>query len=325
MTDGEIENDIINDIKKSYGIICNEMSPVSGGHLNLKWKASCAKGDFLIKQFNDKRFDHKDLENVEAALQRQILLKKRGICCPEILLCKEKALRRTDNGTVYMVMVFCEGEKSTPQNITLLQMRSLGEEIGKMHTAFLQLEASEVKTLPQPGGYTQGTLIAPLRNRTEIIPADAPQKYRDALLKALSLANTIGNCFFEKFSQGWAHEDIQPGNILFEKDRVSAILDFDRCCHSYPAHDIGRAILSFALINGVLDIRKIREFIEGYTLHLPLDIGDIENALRLTWSIEAVWWLRTEFFGECDEIPKRFLEENLFTLAYWHELSELLT
>ena len=189
----------------------------------------------------------------------------------------------------------------------------------------MQPEAPEVKILPRSGGYTPDTLIAPLRNRMENMPAGAPTEYRSALSSALSLASAINDGFFEKFPQGWAHEDIQQGNLLFENDRVSAILDFDRCCHSYSAHDIGRAILSFALESGALSLEKIRAFVEGYSLHLPISMDDIESALRLTWCIEAVWWLRNEFFGECNEIPKRFLEETLFLLARWHQLSVLLT
>ena len=110
---------IINDIKKCYGMTLGEITPVSGGYMNLKWKATCANGTFLIKQFNANRYDDSDLENVEAALQRQILLKKRGVCCPEILLCDKKALRRMESGIVYMVMEFRDGKKETPQTITL--------------------------------------------------------------------------------------------------------------------------------------------------------------------------------------------------------------
>ena len=35
-----MKDSIIADLKNSYGLICNEISPVTGGWLNLKWKVS---------------------------------------------------------------------------------------------------------------------------------------------------------------------------------------------------------------------------------------------------------------------------------------------
>ena len=55
---------------------------------------------------------------------------------------------------------------------------------------------------------------------------------------------------------GIGHEDFTPDNMLFFGNEVSAILDFDRSQYGYRLHDVGRAILSFALKDGELDREK---------------------------------------------------------------------
>lgn len=134
----------------------------------------------------------------------------------------------------------------------------------------------------------------------------------------------IDDTFFDKFARGFAHEDFQPGNILFVADGVSAVIDFDRNGYSYIWHDIGRAVLSFALEGDMLNTDKIRAFVEGYSRHLPLAVSDIADILRLSWCIETPWWIKPEFFGACDEIPKRMKDEMLWLTRHWFELDDLL-
>lgn len=51
-----MEDKIIADMQESYGIICEQIIPVSGGLLNRKWKVS-DEGDILVKQYSTKRFN----------------------------------------------------------------------------------------------------------------------------------------------------------------------------------------------------------------------------------------------------------------------------
>lgn len=69
-----MENRIITDLKNSYGLTCNQITPITGGLLNKKWKVSTEKGELLIKQYSIKRFDKKNLDLIESRLQRQISL-----------------------------------------------------------------------------------------------------------------------------------------------------------------------------------------------------------------------------------------------------------
>lgn len=316
---------IVTDLKESYGITFDQMTPVSGGYLNLKWKIRTETGDLLVKQYSARRFNREKLEKVERALERQILLEKDGVFCPRLIKGGGRIIRHLDDEISYMVMEFCPGNTETPGTITTARMESLGGACALMHAAFSRLPQPTPKALPGFGGYSLDALWTHFQKGMEECPTDASFAYREALSALEPILKTLAPGFFDAFPMGYAHEDFQPGNILFAGDRVSAIVDFDRNCVSYLWHDIGRAILSFALEGDHLNGEKVRAFARGYSAYLPLTTENIADTLRLTWCIEVPWWIQPGFFLEsCDEIPARFRDEILWVARNWDELDSII-
>ncbi len=319
-----MEERIIADLKQSYGITFNQMTPITGGLLNQKWKLSTDKGELLVKQYSPKRFRREQIERIESALQRQMILEKKGVSCPFLWQAGDCIIRWLDDETAYMVMDFRPGKTEGPDTITSMQMHSLGSACALMHKGFSKLPAHWNKNLPSFGGYTMDLLWENFNSRRTKCSSEDSVEYQKSLLALEPILKQLNTGFFDKFPKGFAHEDFQPGNILFDKDRVSAIVDFDRNCFSYVWHDIGRAILSFALEDNIINVDKVYAFLEGYSQHSPLTISDIAAALRLSWCIETVWWIRPEFFGACNEVPKRFRDEMLWLTEHWFEIDSLL-
>ena len=319
-----MEDKIKVDLKESYGITFNQITPVTGGLMNQEWKISTENGELLVKQYSTKRFSSRQLKEIETALQRQIILEKNSVLCPFLWQCGGRVIRWLDDKTAYMVMEFRSGNTETPDTITLTQMHSLGSACAVMHGALSQLQEPSVKNLPVFGGYTMDLLWENFNSRmTKCLP-DAHVEYRKALLALEPILQQLSAGFFDKFPKGFAHEDFQPGNILFDEDCISAIVDFDRNCYSYIWHDIGRAILSFALEGNIMNVEKVCAFLEGYSQHSALTLANIADSLRLSWCIEIPWWIRPEFFGECDKIPKRFKDEMLWLTEHWPEIDSIL-
>lgn len=319
-----MEDKIIANLKESYGITFNQITEVTGGLLNQEWKVSTEKGELLVKQYSTKRFSSRQLEEIESALQRQIILEKNSIPCPFLWQCGGRIIRLLDDKTAYMVMDFRSGKTENPDTITITQMRSLGSTCAVMHRAFSQLPEPSVKNLPISGGYTMDLLWENFNSRMTKCSLDAHAEYRKALLALEPILKQLSTEFFDKFPKGFAHEDFQPGNILFNVDCISAVIDFDRNCYSYIWHDIGRAILSFALEGNIMNIEKVYAFLEGYSQRSSLTLPDIADALRLSWCIEIPWWIQPEFFGDCDKIPKRFKDEMLWLTEHWFEIDSIL-
>lgn len=319
-----MENRIIADLKDSYGLTCGKIVPVPGGWLNRKWKVSTDQGDLLVKQFSNERCGRDKLKLIESALQRQIVLEKMGVPCPRIRRCGGRAIRLLDDETAYMVMDFRPGRSESPNTVTTAQMRSLGSACGFMHEAFSKLPALSVEGYPVDGGQILDSLWANYHARSQDYPSGAPDEYRKAVLAQEPILKRLTHEFFDRLPKGIAHEDFSPDNILFDTVGVSAVVDFDRNHYGYVWHDIGRAMLSFALNGNRLDMERMDAFLEGYSQHLALTLPDMADALRLAWCIEAPWWIRPEFFRENNEKVIRFKDEMLWLTEHWLELDSIL-
>ncbi len=319
-----LEDILTADLRDSYGLNCGRLQPVAGGWMNKKWQTIAGSERLLIKQFSRERFQPSQLDQIGAALQRQMILEEKGIPCPHILPYRQRPLRILEDGTVYMVMRFCPGRMENRDTITAEQLRSLGSVCGRMHQEFAMLPEQGVKGFPIDGRRVLSALWDHFHTRRDNIPEDAPPAYREALLAQEPILRTLTPDFFRRLPKGIAHEDLSPDNLLFHPDKVSAVLDFDRNQYSFLWHDIGRCLLSFALREGRLDISRIRSFLEGYADHLPLTLGDAADALRITWCIEIPWWIQPAIFTGGTEKIRRFQEEMLWLTAHWPELEALL-
>ncbi|MEG1427661.1 MAG: phosphotransferase [Oscillospiraceae bacterium] len=314
---------IVEDIQKSYGITCGEIASVAGGWLNLKWKISAEQGNFLVKQFSFERFTPENLRQIEAALQRQMLVKQDGVLCPYILPYKGHAIRLFDDKTAYMVMDFCSGKTENAQTSTEIQMKSLGSACGTMHKAFQKIPYSSVKGFP----LNDEDFIALVRENFSLRTKDdsfhTDSEYQRAVLAQKPIIDCLSTDFLKRLPKGISHEDFAADNLLFYGDSLWAIIDFDRNQYNYIWHDVGRAILSFALENNELNLKKILAFVDGYSQKFPLTMQDIPNILRMSWCIEAPWWIQPSTFHQNTEKVIRFKHEILWLTEHWFELDSL--
>ncbi len=287
---------IIKDLKEIYDFNINNINFIDGGWLNQNWKIETDIGDYLVKEFSRKRFNSEKLEILEYAMERQKRLSENGVNCPFPYEYNNKIIRLLEDDTAYMLMDFCEGELRDSKTITIKQMESLGENCGLMHSEFSKLYITNIKNYPLDSNDILDKLNA---NYNKLIVESEKSKYnefRELVKMQIDIINDLTIEFIDSIPKGISHEDFTSYNILFDKDGVTGILDFDRNTYSYIYHDIGRAILSFCLNEDKLEIDKIKEFVSGYQKYLPLTMENIMSALKITWCIEVIWWIQEEFF-----------------------------
>ena len=311
---------ILCDVHKSYNINIKRMIQIDGGWLNQLWKASDGVREYIIKRYSHSRFSQLKIMKIEEALQRRIRLEPFGIPFPHIYLHEKKAIRLLNEDISYMVMNFSPGRNETPETISAAQMESLGSVCARMHKGFSQLPVSAKDTPPDILGLLENHLTEQQRT----LSPNAPEQLQKALLTGESIFKRLSDGFFARFPIGFSHEDFTPDNILFDESSVAAVIDFDRNSFGYPWHDVGRAVLSFALNKNRMEVFKIQAFMDGYSKHLPLTWENIADALRLTWCIEFPWWFTPYCFTDKFKGKAvRYRQEIQWLTENWEELNRL--
>ncbi len=311
---------ILDDLPAAFGLTVLSSSPVPGGWQNQKWRAVTQRGTVLVKLFSTRRYSPEGLRHIDRALAVQQQAHAAGFPCPAVCAAPEGMIRWVDEHTPYAVMEFLPGTPVGPETVTVKQMESLGRACGQMKAFFAALPVEAVagggNTAPEE---TVARLKAHLRGQVERAKT-APKGFREIAVAQCALAETLPDTFLDDFATGVCHEDFAADNLLFLPDRLSAIVDFDRCQRGFLLHDIGRALLSLTLGDGGLETEKAAAFVRGYRGFGPLSAKDVADALRVTWCVEAPWWVSPEVFAGHEAKTARFLREILWVGANWNEL-----
>jgi len=115
---------------------------------------------------------------------------------------------------------------------------------------------------------------------------------------------------FDSWQQQVVHGDWHPGNMLFSKHKLAAVLDFDSVRIAPPITDLANGMLQFSIIGGrpnpadwpdYFDQDKLVHFLNGYRNVIKLDKNKLDSLLDLmieTMIAEAVLPIvATGFFG----------------------------
>ena len=115
---------------------------------------------------------------------------------------------------------------------------------------------------------------------------------------------------FDSWPKQVVHGDWHPGNMLFNKDKIVAVFDFDSVKIAQPVTDLANAMLQFSLVGyhpnpadwpDYLDQAKLVQVLEGYREVINLDkdhLASLPDLMIETMIAEAVLPIAaTGFFG----------------------------
>ncbi len=116
------------------------------------------------------------------------------------------------------------------------------------------------------------------------------------------------------------HSDYHPGNLRFEGEAVSGLVDFDWAKVDLRAVDVGLALWYFCVsweseVDGELRLEDARRFLEGYQNYLrsisgypalmPAEIGFMPDMVS-AGNIYVIYWTIREYFRK-DVDPQEYL------------------
>jgi Ser/Thr protein kinase RdoA (MazF antagonist) len=293
------------------------------GWLNLKWHVETTKGSFVIKQFNPQRYPHNKLKKIEQALFYQQVIHDKGFLCPKILSIHNRFIFQTNNGERFMVMEYKRGETIAPGKVNQQQMHGAGKALGEMHRLMNQ-------SLPYNGEKSVFEVPSKLlrvkewEGRLEEALRTGDKEGAYWIQEQINVTNRLDLVEINNCKPGWAHRDFWVDNLLFEGDRLSSVLDFDRLDYDYPDLDIARAILSCGLDQNELDQARVSSFIDGYREEISFAKGQVAIAIRLLWYLESTWWIDVKAKRQQNGTAIRFMGEMLWVGQNEQSLSKLL-
>jgi Ser/Thr protein kinase RdoA (MazF antagonist) len=181
-------------------------------------------------------------------------------------------------GHVYELFEFVEGAR---YDNSLDQTTHAGGALAMYHGA---VAGFETEWTPPAGSYHDAVAV---RNGLNAIPTttaehDSVIGHEAELLHLTQelyeqydeVAERVRAAGFTEWNKTIIHGDWHPGNMLFNEDRVCAVLDFDAARHQPAIIDIAYGMLQFSILRGVSgpdewpdfgDETRTKRFIAGYT------------------------------------------------------------
>ncbi|MXQ55288.1 phosphotransferase [Shimazuella alba] len=321
MSDHKATNEIFTMVETLLFKSIQEVNAIHLGRLNPKWILTFTDGTKLfVKQYHPDRYIGK-IPAVKQALSIQDQLFHKGIQCPKVHSVNREYILHTKSNHQFSMFEVCPGILVLPGKPNQNQMYSWGKELGKMHHLLDKVPAGPIDWIPSKEE------IQSFWELQMKIAEDYPVSYRvqKMLEKEQELLELYDQTFFDQCKHGWAHWDNQVYNVLFQRDAISSILDFDRMRYVYPELDVARAILSGCIDNETkLDEEKARAFITGYQETIKeFQLNDVIRSFKLLWCRESVWWIKADIEQD-EEIPQRFSKEIEWLQNNWSYLEDIL-
>lgn len=301
---------------------------VRRGLMNEKWIIETNMGRLFVKTYHPGRYRMHDPEfrnKIENALQLQLLFYQSGGPCPEPLSLEGRCIHILPCGRYMTVMTYCPGTMVPVGMIGEFRMHALGRAIADMHAAWDSAAALRLgAAVPQEEPLWRLSREEMNRTWEENWDAatDSSERVRSALQLQKAIIDSLGDDDFSPLAAGWTHLDLWADNLLFEGDALTAIVDFDRVRYSFPALDLGRAVLSGALNKSGLHKDALIAFAEGYRSVRQLPTGSLLRAIKYVWCVESFWWILPSF-ESFSVAPARFVEEMIDTAKQWEQLDTL--
>lgn len=256
---------------------CQSLDGIAEGIENSNFRLTTDQGTFILTLF-EKRANPDELPYFLALMEH---LAEMGITCPLPIKDKSGRSLSTLMGKPATIVSFLNGRPIEP--ITADACHQAGALLASMHLASADFEGHRENDLGLPN---LRTLFGRLGSRADEVE-DGLANLIDTELTALQ------SNWPDHLPKGTVHADLFPDNVLFDKGKLSGVIDFYFASTDILAYDLAVTILSWAAsVDGPVDPDLMAAMIEGYDSVRPLT-DDEYAALPLLMRGAAMRFLLT--------------------------------
>ena len=274
----DVDPSKLDDFLARYEIgACQSLDGIAEGIENSNFRLTTDQGTFILTLF-EKRANPDELPYFLALMEH---LAEMGITCPLPIKDKSGRSLSTLMGKPATIVSFLNGRPIEP--ITADACHQAGALLASMHLASTDFEGHRENDLGLPN---LRTLFGRLGSRADEVE-DGLANLIDTELTALQ------SNWPDHLPKGTVHADLFPDNVLFDKGKLSGVIDFYFASTDILAYDLAVTILSWAAsVDGPVDPDLMAAMIEGYDTVRPLT-DDEYAALPLLMRGAAMRFLLT--------------------------------
>lgn len=232
------------------------LDPVAAGTVNTSYLARLCSGEALFLRL----YEQQDLSGAEAEARLLAELARRGVPTPAPL---GRAGDLEDcvavaQGKPLVAFPFVPGATTCQARVTPAHTRQVGEALARLHLAS--------SGLAMPADRFSAPALSALAQRFAEGRYDEARGLGPWLVGALKAADDARDA---GLSRGLVHGDLFRDNVLFDADRLAALLDFESCHGGVFMYDITVVLLSWCY-GSTLEPALARALFDGYQSVRPL-------------------------------------------------------
>lgn len=288
--------------------VIDDITPLSGSSKRAaKLVVASQQGKFLLKRRTKGKTN---LERVNFAHAVQNQLNTENFPVTKLIATRDEndTVLQLDN-RIYEFFKFVTGSRYDGTADATVET---GRQLGKLHK-YLADFTCETRTLR--GCFHDSSIV---RRHLKTVGSKKNsgnnrklQKTVEALMELYNNSSVhVNELGFDQWPEQVVHGDWHPGNMLFYKGKLNAVVDFDSVKIAPTVTDLANGMLQFSIVGNrpnpvdwpaYLDQAKLIQFLSGYREVIELDDNQLESLLDLmieTIIAEAVLPIATTgFFG----------------------------
>ena len=234
------ENDV-QQIAIDFNLVVASFAPLEGGAGNSSYLRHTQQADYVLTIFEEKT-----LTEVASLGQLLLLLAESEFPTTRLLIPTQGNIAIPYRGKPLLVKAYIQGQVFADLDAT--KLLQAGAAMSRLH----QIPAPDF--LSRNHAYGRQVF-------STVIGLDIDPVYESWLAGRQSyLAQHIPS----GLPIGLIHGDLFYDNILFERENLRAIIDFEEACRYYKVFDIGMAILGLCTEEDTIALEKARALVAGY-------------------------------------------------------------